>query len=226
MNERETQFSFTRVGPITTRRAKNRIPISLNVVGLVALLASLCTAPAQAPVITSFSQNGELVCSNLMAGSVASVEWASSLAGPWQTNWTGLDAVSVAASGTINVSVPMYYRVRGIAQSTTPTAPFVTTGSATSLAGTSATLNAIGNPNLAATTGWFRYSTTDPGTANDSFGTRAPSIGGSTLGAGSSAVAYSRAITGLLPEMTYYYCAIADNAYGTSFGPILSFKTN
>jgi formylglycine-generating enzyme len=73
-------------------------------------------AQAQAPVITSFSGNGVLVCSNLAPGSVATVEWASSLSGPWQTNCAGLDAVSVASNGMIQVSVPMFYRVRGVAQ--------------------------------------------------------------------------------------------------------------
>jgi hypothetical protein len=46
-------------------------------------------------VITSFSQNGLLVCANLLAGSEASVEWASSLSGLWNTNWAVLDAVTV-----------------------------------------------------------------------------------------------------------------------------------
>jgi formylglycine-generating enzyme len=70
-------------------------------------------AQAQAPVITSFSGTGVLVCSNLVPGSVGSVEWASSLAGPWQTNWAGLDAVTADSNGAISVSVPMFYRVRG-----------------------------------------------------------------------------------------------------------------
>jgi formylglycine-generating enzyme len=69
----------------------------------------------QLPVISSFSQNGQLVCANLATGTVASVEWASSLSGPWNTNWAGLDTVTVAANGTITVSVPMFYRVRGVA---------------------------------------------------------------------------------------------------------------
>jgi len=73
-------------------------------------------AKAQALVITSCSGNGVLVCSNLAPGSVATVEWASSLSGPWQTNWVGLDAVTVASNGMIQVSVPMFYRVRGVAQ--------------------------------------------------------------------------------------------------------------
>jgi formylglycine-generating enzyme required for sulfatase activity len=80
----------------------------------LALLAGVHQAAAQLPVITSFSQNGVLVCANLQTGSVASVQWASSLAGPWQTNWAGLNAVTADANGTISVSVPMFYRVLGV----------------------------------------------------------------------------------------------------------------
>ncbi len=84
--------------------------------GLVALGFGMCLAASgQQPVISSFSQNGVLVCANLATGTVASVEWASSLSGPWQTNWAGLDAVTVNSNGTITVGVPMFYRVRGVA---------------------------------------------------------------------------------------------------------------
>ncbi len=79
----------------------------------LALFAGVNQATAQSPVITSFSQNGSLTCSNLAAYSVASVQWASSLSGPWHTNWSGLDAVTADANGAIQVSVPMFYRVLG-----------------------------------------------------------------------------------------------------------------
>src|SRR5271170_6342491 len=82
---------------------------------LLALLAGVHQAAAQLPVITSFSQNGVLVCSNLSPYSVASVQWASSLSGPWQSNWAGLGAVTVNSNGLIQVSVPMFYRVLGVA---------------------------------------------------------------------------------------------------------------
>lgn len=65
------------------------------------------------PVISSFSQNGSLVCTNLQPGSTATVEWASSLSGPWRNSWAGLDSVLVDSNGVIQVSVPMFYRVRG-----------------------------------------------------------------------------------------------------------------
>ena len=89
-----------------------------------ALALGVCVAvQAAAPVITSFSQNGVLVCSNLVPGTVASVEGKvlSVPAGPW-TNIAGLDSVPVDSSGRIQVSVSisnvmdevMMYRVRGV----------------------------------------------------------------------------------------------------------------
>ena len=53
-------------------------------------------------------------------GTVATVEWVSSLSGPWTNTWAGLDAVTVDSNGMISVSVPMFYRVRGMAQVTNP----------------------------------------------------------------------------------------------------------
>lgn len=79
------------------------------------LVAGVNQATAQLPIITSFSQNGALVCANLQTGTVASVEWASSLAGPWKTNWDSLTTITVNSNGTIQVGVPMFYRVRGVA---------------------------------------------------------------------------------------------------------------
>src|SRR5690606_506812 len=108
---------------------------------------------------------------------------------------------------------------------TTTAAPTVTTEAATGVTSTTATLEGTANPNLAATTGWFRYATTSPGTCNDTFGSRAPSTGGTTLGSGTTPVAYSRALSGLMPGTTYYYCAIAESSAGTSFGAVRSFTT-
>ncbi|MBN1770966.1 MAG: hypothetical protein JXB32_06895, partial [Deltaproteobacteria bacterium] len=108
---------------------------------------------------------------------------------------------------------------------TVPAPPVVLTTGATSVTSTSATLQGSANPFGDATTGWFRYSATDPGACNDSFGTRAPTSGGSSLGSGNAPVDYSRGISGLLPGTTYYYCAIASNAFGTSFGSVSFFTT-
>ena len=81
---------------------------------LVVLGFAILSASAQRPVIASFSRNGELVCSNLLPGTVATVEWAPTPNGPWTNNWAGLEAVTVASNGAIRVGVPMFYRVRGV----------------------------------------------------------------------------------------------------------------
>lgn len=82
---------------------------------LVAILVcTSATAPGQAPVIASFSQNGELVCTNLLAWTMATVEWAPTVDGPWTNSWAGLESVMVDSNGTIRVGVPMFYRVRGV----------------------------------------------------------------------------------------------------------------
>ena len=65
------------------------------------------------PVISSFGENGVLLCTNLAPGTMAVVEWAPSATGPWTNNWAGLDSVRVDSNGVIQVSVPMFYRVRG-----------------------------------------------------------------------------------------------------------------
>ena len=64
-------------------------------------------------------------------------------------------------------------------------------------------MNGNANPNRATTTGWYRYSTTNPVTCNDSFGSRAPTTGGSNLGAGSTAQTYAQPISLLSPGTTY-----------------------
>ena len=54
---------------------------------------------------------------------------------------------------------------------------------------------------------------------------RAPTSGGISLGAGISTVPFGQLITGLSPGVTYYYCAIVQNAYGTGMGALLSVTT-
>lgn len=82
---------------------------------LAALFFILAAVPArgQAPVISSFHANGVLICTNLQPGSTASVEWASSPLGPWTNSWEALGTLTADSNGTISVSVPMFYRVRG-----------------------------------------------------------------------------------------------------------------
>lgn len=80
---------------------------------VVGLALTTWSSMGQSPVISSLSQNGRLVSTNLQPGSTASVEWASSVQGPWTNTWTGLESVLVDSNGIVQVNVPMFYRVRG-----------------------------------------------------------------------------------------------------------------
>jgi formylglycine-generating enzyme required for sulfatase activity len=93
---------------------------TLKIVVLLGLTLVSSLRAQNTSVITSFSQNGELVCSNLMAGSVATVEWASSVQGPWTNTWVGLTALTADSNGIIRVKVPMFYRLRGDARTNPP----------------------------------------------------------------------------------------------------------
>src|SRR5262249_21353149 len=98
-----------------------------------------------------------------------------------------------------------------------------TTNPPTNVQADSAQLNGSANPNGDATTAWFRYDTMDPGTCNDTFGTRSPTTGGADLGSGVADAAFSQVINGLTAWKTVYYCAIAQNSVGISFGKVVSF---
>jgi hypothetical protein len=101
-------------------------------------------------------------------------------------------------------------------------APTVVTGSETGVTYSGATLNGTADPNGAATNAWFRYSTTNPGSCNNTFGT---ATGIDAVGSGQSAVAYNAVITGLSANTTYYYCAVGSNAAGTAYGAVTSLTT-
>ncbi|MBI3411149.1 MAG: hypothetical protein HY040_22675, partial [Planctomycetes bacterium] len=94
--------------------------------------------------------------------------------------------------------------------------PTVTTGSATNIASSGATLNGTVNPNGVTTTAWFEYGTTT------SYGL---STAGQSIAAGSTAVSVSTSISGLSVNTTYHFRIDAANNGGTSLGTDASFTT-
>ena len=134
--------------------------------------------------------------------------------------WPGLSlsilALVMACAGSPN---------SGSASFTPPLPPTASTSPASVVTATTATLNGSGNPNGAATTVWFRYSITSPGTGNDSTGTRVPASSGVDLGSGSAAQPFSQALTGLASNRTYYCWAVTQNATGTAVGNVQPFTT-
>src|SRR3954453_16351513 len=87
-------------------------------------------------------------------------------------------------------------------------APSVTTGAASSIGSSSATLAGSVNPNGSATTWWFQYG------PNTSYGSTAPSTAASA-GSGTSAQPPSVSLTGLRRKTSYHYRLVARNPSGT-----------
>jgi sugar lactone lactonase YvrE len=95
--------------------------------------------------------------------------------------------------------------------------PLVTTGSASGVTATGATLNGTVNPGGTSTEYHFEYGKTT------SYGTF---VTGGKVGSGFEAVAESKAVTGLQAGTTYHYRIVANNTRGdTSYGNDQTFTT-
>jgi hypothetical protein len=95
-------------------------------------------------------------------------------------------------------------------------APTVTTSVATSISGTGGTFNGTVNPNGLTASVWFQWGTTialgqstTPGTITRT-----------------TAVPINSALSGALPNTTYYFRTAAQNSAGTNYGSTLSFTTS
>jgi hypothetical protein len=93
--------------------------------------------------------------------------------------------------------------------------PAATTGAASAVTATTATLNGTVSPNKEATTYRFEYGTTT------AYGSQTPA--GTSSGNASKAV--SADITGLAPSTTYHFRLVATNASGTAMGADAQFTT-
>lgn len=98
----------------------------------------------------------------------------------------------------------------------TNAAPTVVTTAATSVASTTATLHGTVNPNGSLTTYHFNYGLTT------SYGS---STTATSAGTGTTTLAKSAVIAGLLPSTTYHFQIVASNKGGVSNGSDLTFTT-
>jgi hypothetical protein len=98
-------------------------------------------------------------------------------------------------------------------------APLVTTGAVTAILGSSATLGGQATAEGSDTHIWFLY-----GTSSTLSG--ATQTASQDIGAGYTAVNFTAGATGLSPNTTYYFQAVAQNSYGTTNGSIQSFTTS
>ncbi len=125
---------------------------------------------------------------------------------------------SVSASNSAGISTPstgVYFTV----SVAVPQAPTVTTGSASAVTSTSATLGGTANPNGLDTHYWFLY-------ASNSSLSGAAQSGTYDIGAGTSALTITANAPGLSANTAYYYRLQAQNSAGTSSGNILTFSTS
>lgn len=93
----------------------------------------------------------------------------------------------------------------------TPQVPTATTEAATGITASGATLKASVNPNNWATTYQFEYGPTT------SYGTKVP-VSAESVGSGTSLVAVSKSVTGLVEGATYHYRVTASNVAGSVAG--------
>jgi len=137
---------------------------------------------------------------------------------------TGADAETwltrLMTSGQWTGSISSFSPV--IVNSITITGPSVTTAAASSIGGTTATLNGTANDNGDASTISFEYGT------NATLATGTTTTGATTGGsipAGTGTTAASLALTGLSGGTTYYYRIRGSNVKGSAKGRIMSFTT-
>lgn len=109
----------------------------------------------------------------------------------------------------------------------------VLTGTATNITDTQATLSGSANPSGVSTSGYFRYSAITPGKispvfCNDIYGSDMKATNEVNLNSGYSSMVFKTNVTGLLPNTTYYFCAIASNKNEINYltGGVNSFTTN
>jgi hypothetical protein len=117
--------------------------------------------------------------------------------------------VATSAEGTT-------YGPDGTFKTSPPNPPTATSGEATSIGSSGATLGASINPNGGGTEYRFEYGTTT------AYGKTTEMT---SAGAGSSAVAVSKAVTGLEPASNYHFRVVATNAGGTTYGLDRTFTT-
>jgi alpha-tubulin suppressor-like RCC1 family protein len=132
------------------------------------------------------------------------------------TVWTwGRNSYGSLGDGTnINKNTPVKVNIN---LQETATLPIVTTGTATNVTSSSATLNGTVNANGTSTTAWFNYGITS-GSYTGTSTTQSVS--------GSSDTSISAAISGLSASTAYYYRIAAQSSAGTSYGSETSFTTS
>ena len=187
---------------------------------------STATGPASSVTATSATLNGSVNPTGLSTTYYFQYGTTASYGSNTKSTSAGSGTGNVSASaGISSLTCNITYHYRLVATNSAGTSygsdktfttsdcpadpPTVTTGSATSVTATSATLNGTVNPNGASTTYYFQYGTTT------SYGSTTLST---SAGSGTGSVSVSVDISGLTSNATYHYRLVATNSAGTSYG--------
>ena len=221
-------------------------PVAQNATGTTDGTIATFTTTAAAPTATTGSASAIAATTATLGASInpngaATTVWflygtSSTLTGAAQTTSQSLAAGTSATSVTANLTgltANTKYYFEAVAQNATgttngsiasftttaaPIAPTATTGAATAISPTTATVAGTVNPNGQATTVWFLY-----GTSSTLAG--AAQTSSQSLAAGTTATAVTANLTSLSASTTYFFQAVAQNATGTTNGTIASFTT-
>ena len=108
--------------------------------------------------------------------------------------------------------------VEGIDRTFKLESPKATTGAATAIKATQATLNGEVDPEGSATSYYFEYGTTE------AYGTKIP-VSPKSVGSGTSSIVVSQTPTGLSKITTYHFRLVAESEVGTTYGVDKTFTT-
>jgi phosphodiesterase/alkaline phosphatase D-like protein len=196
-------------------------------------------APTPKPIVTSAAATSIAPTSAMLNGTVNPsghstdyfFEYGTTVDYGFQTSSTGAgsgstnEAVTAEVTG-LQAGTTYHYRLVAVSAGgtslgtdekfTTTPPPTVTTGTATGVGPTGATLNGTVNPNGEATRDYFQFGTTT------SYGLQTTPAG---AGSGTTTVAVASSLTALRSATTYHYRLVARSSAGTSFGSDKTLKT-
>src|SRR5690348_16911008 len=221
---------------VRDRRVMKKVALVSLLLALVFVPAATASAPsATTGPTTSLGATTATVSGTVDPGGQATtwyVEYGTTTAYGTKTGsasaGSGSSVVSVSASlSGLTPGTTYHYRVTATngagtdhgadAVFTTLVPPVATTGSASSIGATTATLNGTVDPNGRDTSFYFEYGT------STSYGTKTSSH---DAGSSTSPQAESAAITGLQAGQTYHFRLVATSDAGTSTGADATFTTS
>ena len=144
--------------------------------------------------------------------------------------------VNESATATVSNGTKYYFQIKGVnargtvygaVKSFTVGTPVATTSDASSVAGTTATLNGFINPNGdGTTTAIFCLSDSPDLDDNGKLACDQEVTPAQNVTSGSSDIAVNYALSNLNPGSTYYFQAIANGGAGASIGSVFDFQTD